>query len=80
VQCSVRPERIALVGAEGSSDNRLTATVTDVIYFGDHLRLRCVVPDQPELSVKVPLQHLGQMAAGQAVHLHLPAAHLRVYR
>jgi putative spermidine/putrescine transport system ATP-binding protein len=80
VQCSVRPERIALVGAEGSCDNRLPATVTDVIYFGDHLRLRCVVPDQPELSVKVPLQHLGHMAAGQTVHLQLPAAHLRVYK
>jgi putative spermidine/putrescine transport system ATP-binding protein len=80
VQCSVRPERIALVGADGPNDNRLAATITDVIYFGDHLRLRCVVPDQPELSVKVPLQHLGHMAAGQTVHLHLPAAHLRVYR
>jgi len=79
VQCSVRPERIALVGAEGG-DNCLIATVNDVIYFGDHLRLRCVVPDQPELSVKVPLQHLGHMAAGQTVRLHLPAAHLRVYR
>jgi putative spermidine/putrescine transport system ATP-binding protein len=80
VQCSVRPERIAVVGAEGPGDNRLTATVTDVIYFGDHLRLRCVVQGQPELSVKVPLQHLGHMAAGQTVHLHLPAEHLRVYR
>jgi putative spermidine/putrescine transport system ATP-binding protein len=80
VQCSVRPERIALVGAEGPGDNRLAATVTDVIYFGDHLRLRCVVQGQPELSVKVPLQHLGHMAAGQTVHLHMPTEHLRVYR
>ena len=80
VQCSVRPERIALVGVEGSSDNRLAASVTDVIYFGDHLRLRCMVPDQPELSVKVPLQHLGHMAAGQTVHLHLPPEHLRIYK
>jgi putative spermidine/putrescine transport system ATP-binding protein len=80
VQCSVRPERITLVAADGSGDNRLMATVTDVIYFGDHLRLRCEVPGQPELSVKVPLQHLGHMAAGQTVHLHLPATHLRMYQ
>jgi putative spermidine/putrescine transport system ATP-binding protein len=80
VQCSVRPERIALAGASDGGDNSLCATVSDVIYFGDHLRLRCVVPDQPELSVKVPLQHLGHMAAGQTVHLHLPPAHLRIYR
>jgi putative spermidine/putrescine transport system ATP-binding protein len=30
--------------------------------------------------VKVPLQHLGHMVAGQTVHLQLPADHLRVYK
>jgi putative spermidine/putrescine transport system ATP-binding protein len=80
VQCSVRPERITVVNGQDPTGNRLGASIGDVIYFGDHLRLRCVVPDQPELSVKVPLQHLGHMAAGQTVRLHLPAAHLRVYR
>jgi putative spermidine/putrescine transport system ATP-binding protein len=28
----------------------------------------------------VPLQHLGHMDAGQAVHLHIPPEHLRIYR
>lgn len=80
VQCSVRPERIAVVDAQTAGGNRLAATVTDVIYFGDHLRLRCQVPEQPELSVKVALQHMGHMQAGQTVHLHLPPAHLRIYK
>jgi len=80
VQCSVRPERIAVVDASHTAGNLIAATVTDVIYFGDHLRLRCQVPEQPELSVKVPLQHLGHMQAGQTVHLHLPQTYLRVYR
>ena len=80
VQCSVRPERIAVVDASHPGGNRVAATINDVIYFGDHLRLRCQVPEQPEMSVKVPLQHLGHMQAGQTVHLHLPATHLRVYR
>ncbi len=80
VQCSVRPERIAVVDALHPGGNRVAATISDVIYFGDHLRLRCVVPEQPELSVKVPLQHLGHMEAGQTVHLHMPATHLRIYR
>ena len=80
VQCSVRPERIAVVDASHAAGNRVAATITDVIYFGDHLRLRCLVPEQPELSVKVPLQHLGHMQAGHTVHLHLPPTHLRVYR
>jgi len=80
VQCSVRPERIAVVDASHTAGNRIAAAITDVIYFGDHLRLRCQVPEQPEMSVKVPLQHLGHMQAGHTVQLHLPATHLRVYR
>lgn len=80
VQCSVRPERIAVVDAAHTGGNRVSAIINDVIYFGDHLRLRCQMPEQPEMSVKVPLQHLGHMQAGQTVHLHLPASHLRVYR
>ena len=80
VQCSVRPERIAVVDAGHAAGNCVAATISDVIYFGDHLRLRCQMPEQPEMSVKVPLQHLGHMQAGQTVHLHLPQTHLRVYR
>ena len=80
VQCSVRPERIAVVDPVTGGDNQISATISDVIYFGDHLRLRCQVPEQPELSVKVPLQQMGQMRSGNTVHLHLPTAHLRVYR
>jgi putative spermidine/putrescine transport system ATP-binding protein len=81
VLCSIRPERIALVdAAHAGAANVLAATVADVIYFGDHLRLRCQLPGQPEMSVKVPLQHLGELGAGQAVHLYLPPEYLRVYR
>ena len=82
VQCSVRPERIGVIGAdpEETHINQLSATISDVIYFGDHLRLRCQVPSQPEMSVKVPLEHLGQIAAGQSIRLAVPPEHLRMYR
>ena len=82
VQCSVRPERISVAADEAPSahGNHFMATINDVIYFGDHLRLRCQVPSQPELSVKVPLQHLGQIGAGQKIRLSVPPAHLRMYR
>ncbi|MBX9610388.1 MAG: ABC transporter ATP-binding protein [Burkholderiales bacterium] len=80
VQCSIRPERLTVADAHGDGGNRLQASISDVIYFGDHLRLRCELPGQPEISVKVPLQHLGQMAAGLSVALHLPPRHLRIYR
>jgi putative spermidine/putrescine transport system ATP-binding protein len=80
VQCSVRPERIGLGQASEAASNRLQAQVTDVIYFGDHLRLRCQTSDQPELSVKLPLQYAGQLQTGHTVNLHVPAEHLRIYR
>jgi putative spermidine/putrescine transport system ATP-binding protein len=82
VQCSVRPERIAVVPDPQSPPeaNQLTATVSDVIYFGDHLRLRCQLPQQPEMSVKVPLQNVGHMEAGQSIRLSIPAEHFRMYR
>jgi putative spermidine/putrescine transport system ATP-binding protein len=80
VQCSVRPERIRVVDNDGPASNTLDATVADVIYFGDHLRLRCRAANQPEISVKMPLQNLGQISIGRPIRLHLPPEHLRVYR
>jgi putative spermidine/putrescine transport system ATP-binding protein len=79
VQCSVRPERISLTSADTAQGNTLSAGVVDVIYFGDHLRLRCQTQDQPEISVKLPLQHAGQLRAGNTVALHIPPEHLRIY-
>ncbi|GAB3192248.1 ABC transporter ATP-binding protein [Hydrogenophaga aquatica] len=81
VQCSIRPERIhVLDGATAPAENVLSVGLSDVIYFGDHLRLRCELPQQPELCVKQPLQHHGVLNAGQRLNLHIPAEHLRVYR
>ena len=81
VQCSIRPERIHWLDADAQhTHNVLSAGLTDVIYFGDHLRLRCEVPQQPEISVKQPLQHHAALQAGQQLRLHIPAEHLRVYR
>ena len=80
VQCSVRPERIAVVTDQGPTDNLVTATVDDVIYFGDHLRLRCVVGEQTEISVKVALHQQAHFDVGQRIKLHFPPAHLRIYR
>ena len=85
VQCSVRPERITLADTHGAAHdadgaNTLAATVVDVIYFGDHLRLRCRPGGQADMMVKLSLNHDGVPAAGQPVRLHAPRSHLRVYR
>ncbi|GAB2750579.1 ABC transporter ATP-binding protein [Melaminivora jejuensis] len=78
VQCCVRPERIALAGAAGA--NTLPGTVLDIIYFGDHLRLRCRMAGDAEVMVKLPLGHEALPRPGHEVHLHAPAQHMRVYR
>ncbi|WP_374445970.1 ABC transporter ATP-binding protein [Stella sp.] len=48
---SIRPERIAL-GGEGS-DNRVTATVEELIYHGDHVRARLALAGTTGFVVKV---------------------------
>jgi len=77
VQCGTRPERLKI--AEGASANTFQGKVLDVIYFGDHLRLRCELPGQPDATVKMPLGHHQLPEAGQTIHVHAPVEHLRVY-
>jgi len=80
VVASIRPERIeAHFGAPPAKANVLQAAVSDVIYFGDHLRLRCALPGQAEATVKLPLSAGAQPAPGQPVWLRFPDTHLRIY-
>jgi len=80
VVASVRPERIeAQFTPPEMMANTVKAAVTDVIYFGDHLRLRCAVAGQAPATVKLPLSRGEQPVAGQAVWLHFPTPYLRIY-
>jgi putative spermidine/putrescine transport system ATP-binding protein len=80
VQACIRPERILVHLADTHpAHNSLAAVVTDVIYFGDHLRLRCTLPGQADASVKIPLSSNAIPQVGQSVWLHLPPEHLRIY-
>jgi putative spermidine/putrescine transport system ATP-binding protein len=80
VQACIRPERIhAHFAADRPADNCISATVDDVIYFGDHLRLRCRIAKQPEATVKIALSSQTIPAPGDQVWLHLPPEHLRIY-
>ena len=80
VQACARPERIQ-VYLDGSQPlvNIIRAQVADVIYFGDHLRLRCTLAGQADATVKVPLSGSAIPQAGQSVWLHMPPEHLRIY-
>ncbi len=79
VHCSIRPERISLRPLD-TPHSTLQTQLRDLMYFGDHQRLRCHLPQQAEIGVKVPLQGMDSLQAGQSVTLFLPTEHVRIYR
>ena len=84
VVASVRPERIrALFTPPDDPHSALRAAVADVLYFGDHLRLRCALPGQATATVKLALDGGGGAGEpptpGQTVWLHIAPVHARVY-
>jgi putative spermidine/putrescine transport system ATP-binding protein len=79
VQCCIRPERLDLTGVLNQA-NTFEAIVADVLYFGDHLRLRCSVPQQEDAMVKLPLGRHEIPAIGENIFLYAAEEHLRVYR
>ncbi|MFM2404422.1 MAG: hypothetical protein RL223_2302 [Pseudomonadota bacterium] len=66
----MRPERI-LVGAQAvTCENRFTARVADVIYYGDHLRLVCSVCGREDFIVKLANDGEGRrIHVGDAIEL-----------
>ncbi|MDO8447926.1 MAG: ABC transporter ATP-binding protein [Rhodoferax sp.] len=80
VQACIRPERICpQLGSDQPAANGLRATINDVIYLGDHLRLRCTVANQAHATVKIALSSQTMPQPGDAIWLQLPQEHLRVY-
>jgi putative spermidine/putrescine transport system ATP-binding protein len=78
VQCGIRPERLEIAPAPAT--NTFDARVIDIMYYGDHLRVRCEVPGQPDATIKMPLAHHQLPEPGQTISVHAPPEHLRVYR
>ncbi len=58
---SIRPERLRLHAADSTcaDDNRFPATVREIIYLGDHVRVRLVALGGDELTAKLPAAGLG---------------------
>ncbi|MBX3583438.1 MAG: ABC transporter ATP-binding protein [Rhizobiaceae bacterium] len=70
VVLSLRPERLMLAGADAAADNTHAATVNQVVYVGDHIRVVCAAAGAGELIVKIPNRSTGQtLAAGSSVML-----------
>jgi putative spermidine/putrescine transport system ATP-binding protein len=77
----VRPERIRLHAAHDTASNALPATVSDMIYFGDHVRVRCALPKQDDCFVKLALNDavLPQLQSGMPVQLSMEPERLRAF-
>jgi putative spermidine/putrescine transport system ATP-binding protein len=82
----IRPERMRLANATAGAAraaraNALAGEARGLIYFGDHVRVRCGVREQDECFVKVPLgtEALDGFAPGAPVALEFAPEHLRVF-
>jgi len=51
---SIRPERVVVGEAAAGTDNCFEATVDEVVFHGDHLRMSATVCSQPGFIVKIP--------------------------
>jgi putative spermidine/putrescine transport system ATP-binding protein len=67
---SIRPERVEVDPSTSDVTNRITGTVNDIIYLGDHLRARLTAAGSTEFVVKAPNRD-GQrkLEKGQSVTL-----------
>ncbi len=77
----IRPERIRLLPPGQDSANALRVTVSSLIYFGDHVRVRCSLPKQDDCFIKLNLKDpaLPGLSAGTQVQLDIDPEHLRVF-
>src|SRR5450830_1476194 len=82
VVACVRPERIRLQPLSmPDGGNLIKASVAGLIYFGDHVRVRCVVSGQDDCFVKLSLSDpaLADLAEGSNVGLFIAPDRLRVF-
>lgn len=77
----IRPERIHLTLDGATPANALRAVVRDLIYFGDHVRVRCSTSKQADCFVKLSLGDYAASALkeGATVNLHLNSQYLRIF-
>jgi len=80
VVACVRPERIRLQ-ASADGGNQIKARIAGLIYFGDHVRVRCSVAGQEDCFVKLSLSDaaLPELAEGREINLHIAAQRLRIF-
>ena len=84
VTVSLRPERVQILSAghtmARAAKSRLEGTLREVIYLGDHVRLRVALPGNDEFMVKRPISEAHALPAiGDAVALAWAPEHCRAF-
>jgi putative spermidine/putrescine transport system ATP-binding protein len=75
---SVRPERVQLNGAGEHCTNQFDARVKELIYLGDHVRIRLDLAGQHEFMAKAPVSHLDhRLVAGENIRVGIELEHVR---
>ena len=75
---SVRPECVQLNVQSLGCANRLGGYVREVIYLGDHLRVRVELAGRKEIIIKAPAaQHKHRFDMGDAIHVGINPEQLR---
>ncbi|NKC29635.1 ABC transporter ATP-binding protein [Falsiroseomonas selenitidurans] len=76
---SIRPERVLLEAAE-AAPNAAAARVEEVVYLGDHCRLRMAWAGRTDFFAKLPRQQAGQVPqAGTTLRIAIPEAAIIVF-
>jgi putative spermidine/putrescine transport system ATP-binding protein len=84
VSVSLRPERVQ-IGMPGHTIGsvagcRLTGTLREVIYLGDHVRARVALPGNDDFTVKRPIDEAHKLPAiGDAIELAWAPEHCRAF-
>ena len=66
---SLRPERIELRGNGAADRNRLRASVTEIVYSGDHSMVRLSAPGDGDLVAKAPASAADDLKAGDGLEI-----------
>lgn len=81
VVLAIRPERVCLAPEPELYANRFEAGIEDIVFLGDHLRLRLAVCGRTDFVVKIPnIVGHGAVLEGDRVHIGWTATDCRALR
>ncbi len=76
-ELSVRPERVTINQEDSSNENRFSGIVQELIYLGDHIRVRLEVSGNKDFIVKLPNEGNLSFNEGDNINLSWQASDIR---